>query len=182
MKRLGLLRHAKSEDYLPRGRDFDRGLNDKGRRAAKVMGAHLGKEIDAFDMVVGSPAVRVQETLDIAMAAMGDTAPKKRLDDRLLYLATPENLADVAARHAGDCDGLLLVAHNPGLADFVLERVPDNDENPLREEVAIKYPTGAFSLLEFDIADWSELPEAEGRLVTLVRPRDIDATLGPGFD
>lgn len=179
MKRLGLLRHAKSEDHQPAGYDFDRGLNAKGRRAAHTMGRYLGTKVAAFDRVLASPAVRVQETLDIALDAMGKSAPADRREDRRLYLATNETIAEVATEFGADSDSLLVVAHNPGLEDFVLEHVPDDGSCPLRDIVAVKYPTGAFALLEFDIEDWSQIENAQGRLITLTRPRDLDPSLGP---
>ena len=179
MKRLGLLRHAKSEDHQPTGHDFDRGLNAKGRRAAETMGRHLGRKAPKFERVLASPALRVRETLDIALDAMGKAAPVDRVDDRRLYLATNENVAEAVEALGESCDNLLVAAHNPGLEDFVLAHVPDDGNNPLRAVIAEKFPTGAFALIEFDIADWTEIENAQGRLVALVRPRDLDPALGP---
>ena len=179
MKRLGLLRHAKSEDHEPRGFDFDRGINDKGRRAAAVMGRYLGTKVVHFDRVLASPAVRVQETLNIALDAMGRAAPVDRIEDRRLYLATSDSIADVVSELGGDAENLLVVAHNPGLEDVVLDHVPNDGSCALRDIVAVKYPTGAFALLEFDIDDWSEMDKAKARLIDLTRPRDLDPSLGP---
>ncbi|QQN74608.1 histidine phosphatase family protein [Croceicoccus sp. YJ47] len=182
MKIIGLLRHAKSEDHQPSGRDFDRGLNAKGRRAATVMGAHIGARAPAFDRILASPAQRVRETLDLALDAMGRRAPVDRAEDRRLYLATSEVIAEVAAEMGGSCDSLLIVSHNPGLEDFVLDHVPDDAGNAMRDTVAVKYPTGAFAVLEFDIDDWADLPDAKGRIVALTRPRDLDPALGPDLN
>ena len=51
----------------------------------------------------------------------------------------------------------------------------------LRAIAEEKFPTGAFALIELDIADWSELPRARGRLIALTRPRDLDPALGPEY-
>lgn len=179
MKRLGLLRHAKSEEHQPAGYDFDRGINAKGRRAAEAMGRYIGTKVAPFDRILASPAVRVQETLNIALDAMGKAAPVDRVEDRRLYLATADSILDVLTDLAGDEDSILLVAHNPGLEDAVLDHVPDDGSSPLRDTVAVKFPTGAFAVLEFDIDDWSEIEGAKARLVDLKRPRDLDPTLGP---
>lgn len=179
MKRLGLLRHAKSEDEPSSGYDFDRDLSAKGRRAAATMGRHIGCAVAPFDRVLASPAKRVQETLDIALDAMRRAAPVDRVEDRRLYLATSDSIAQVIAELGGEADALLVVAHNPGLEDFVLDHVANDGANPLREVVAVKYPTGAFALLEFDIDDWAAIEDAPARLVELTRPRDLDPTLGP---
>lgn len=179
MKRLGLLRHAKSEEDQPTGCDFDRSINAKGRRAAETMGNYIGRKVDPFDRVLASPAVRVQETLNIALDAMGKTAPVHRHEDRRLYLSTSETIAEVVADLAGDADSVLVVAHNPGLEDFVLDHVANDGSCALRDVVATKYPTGAFALLELDIDDWADIEDARARLLELKRPRDLDPTLGP---
>ncbi|RVQ65506.1 histidine phosphatase family protein [Croceicoccus ponticola] len=179
MKRLGLLRHAKSEEDQSSGYDFDRELSAKGRRAAEAMGRHIGKKVAPFDRILASPARRAQETLNIALDAMGKAAPVDRIEDRRLYLATSDSIDEVVAQLGGDADSILLVAHNPGLEDVVLDHVPNDGSSRLRDIVAVKYPTGAFAILEFDIDDWSSIGGATARLISLTRPRDIDPTLGP---
>ncbi len=59
MKILGLFRHAKSDWDDAAKRDFDRGLNDRGRKGAALMGDHIRSHDMAWDAVVASPAVRV---------------------------------------------------------------------------------------------------------------------------
>ena len=66
MKTLGLLRHAKSDWDDVSLRDFDRGLNDRGRRGAALMGAHIREHGVSFDLLLASPAERVKRTLDAA--------------------------------------------------------------------------------------------------------------------
>ena len=179
MKRLGLLRHAKSEEYEPQGRDFDRGLNEKGRRAAREIGRFIAADAPSFDLVIASPARRVQETLDLALGALGSQSPAAREEDRRLYLATADSIADVVAERGGKAENLLIAAHNPGLADFLLDRVPPSEDDTLRAEIERKYPTGAFTLLEFPTDDWAQIGSAPARLTMLKRPRDLDPSLGP---
>ena len=181
MKRLGLLRHAKSEEHQPSGRDFDRGLNAKGRRAAAAMGRSMSRIQPPFERVIASAAVRAQETINIALDAMGRSAPVDRVDVKALYLADPDQLIDSAAEHGGDLESLLLVAHNPGLEELVLQLVPADPADELRAIAERKFPTGAFALIELDIADWHELAGAQGRLVALTLPRDLDPALGPEY-
>ena len=58
MKRLGLLRHAKSDWDDIGQRDFDRGLNDRGRKGARLIGEHIAAHGVPFDLVLASPAER----------------------------------------------------------------------------------------------------------------------------
>lgn len=178
-KRLGLLRHAKSEEHQPSGRDFDRGLNAKGRRAAAAVGRTMTRVQPGFDKVIASAAARAQETLDIVLDSMGRSAPVDRMNDKDLYLADSATLMEAAEKYGDGAQTLLLVAHNPGLEELILDLVPYDPEDQLRAIVDEKLPTGAFALIELDIDDWRDLPKAKGRLVTLTLPRDLDPALGP---
>lgn len=176
MKTLTLLRHAKSGWDDPVARDFDRPLNPRGRRAATTMGRHM-RDLDlAFDRVLASPAVRVQETIDEVERGYG-----RRLSpswDRRLYLASAATLLDVIHEAGGAADRVLLVGHNPGLEDLVLALVPD-EAGSLRDAVEEKYPTATLAEMTFDTAAWTEATAGTGRLTRFVRPRDVDPALGP---
>ena len=72
MKILGLLRHAKSDWDDMNQRDFDRGLNPRGRKGAQIIGAHIRDHGIKWDKLIASPAVRVKLTLDgAALEAAG---------------------------------------------------------------------------------------------------------------
>lgn len=178
MKTLTLLRHAKSGWDDGAARDFDRPLNPKGRRAAQVVGRHLRREGAHFDHVVASPAQRVVETLAEVEAGYGRALSPAW--DRRLYLAPASTLLDVI-RELPDAHGhVLLIGHNPGLEDLVLELVPDGaggSQCP-RDAVELKYPTA--SLAELSWGDgWSGLRPGGATLVRFTRPRDLDPALGP---
>lgn len=179
MKTLSLLRHAKSGWNDPVARDFDRPLNGRGRRAAETMGAHMKGERLAFDHVVASPAVRVVETLDHVGKGLGsDLAPAF---DTRVYLASAATLLDIVHGLPDGADHALLVGHNPGLEDMVLLLVA-RDDGPLRDEAEIKYPTATLATMTFDTDRWDGIANGGGRLTRFVRPRDLDAALGPDED
>ena len=64
MKFLGLMRHAKSDWDDLSLRDFDRGLNKRGRKGAALMGQHITDQGTAWEKVLASPAERVRRTLE----------------------------------------------------------------------------------------------------------------------
>jgi len=177
MKTLTLLRHAKSSWDDAITRDFDRPLNAKGARAATAMGAHLRQLGLQFDHLVASPATRVVETLDHFRRGYG-TLPDER-SNRALYLASEGTLLDTVRALPADVDRALLVGHNPGLEDLVL--LLSAESNPLRGAVEEKFPTASVAVLELD-GDWASACDGCGHLVTFVRPRDLDPSLGPGHD
>ncbi|MEL6875021.1 MAG: histidine phosphatase family protein, partial [Pseudomonadota bacterium] len=93
MKKLYLLRHAKSSWDDQVTRDFDRPLNEKGKRAAATIGTYVKREKLTFDLVLASPAVRVIETLENFEEACGLAIEPQW--DRRIYLASSVTLIDV---------------------------------------------------------------------------------------
>jgi phosphohistidine phosphatase len=177
MKTLAIFRHAKSDWNDARLRDFDRPLNTRGRKGAEKMGAYIRGQNWRFDRVLASPAVRVTQTIEISAQAAGGTPPV--IWDRRLYLASSDVLQDILRGQEGDPGSIILVGHNPGLEDLILDLVPDDGTCPLRDVVEEKFPTAAFAIVELDIDSWSDIREECGRLTHLTRPRDLDPDLGP---
>ncbi len=175
MKTLTLLRHAKSTWNDPVERDFDRPLNGRGRRAAARIGQWLADEGMAFDHVRASPAVRVRQTIE--GVEDGCRCALRPLFDTRIYLASAVTLLDIVQGFEASAASALLVGHNPGLEDLLLMVTPDAD--PLRGEAEIKYPTATLAVLDFDIATWRDAQAGCARLRAFVRPRDLDASLGP---
>lgn len=173
MKTLGLLRHAKSDWDDLSMRDFDRGLNNRGRRGAALMGEHVRACGYGFDALLASPAERVRKTLE---AAELDLAP--RFDQRL-YLSSADTMIDVLQDKAGDADAVLVCAHNPGLQEMLLRLIAPASENALFDEASTKFPTAAFAVIELAIDSWDQLGGEDGTLVHFIRPRDLDPALGP---
>lgn len=176
MKTLTLLRHAKSSWDDPVGRDFDRPLNARGRRAAVTVGRHLRGEGAMFDHLVASPAVRVAETLDAFGSGYGRLP--ELVEDRRIYLASAATLLEVVQELPAYATCVLMVGHNPGLEDLVLMLVPDGTEG-LRDAVEEKYPTASVAELRFAVDDWRAVKAGGAELTRFVRPRDLDPALGP---
>ena len=175
MKILGLLRHAKSDWGQSDKRDFDRGLNTRGQKGARLIGQHIRNHGIKWDKIVASPAERVKLTLQ--EAAIG---PEPEWNRRL-YLASTESICDVVREDGGDANTLLLAGHNPGFGDMVFELVSPKNENALFDEAKVKFPTAAYAVFELDIEEWSDLKEGCGKLIHFARPRDLDDELGPEY-
>lgn len=173
MKILGLLRHAKSEWGDSDKRDFDRGVNARGCRGARLMGDHMRRRGMKWDRVLASPAQRVRITLEEARPG-----PEAEWDRRF-YLASSETILDMLREVEGDPAAVLIAGHNPGLGDMVLELVPPGRENALFDEAKIKFPTASLAVFELDIDEWSDIAPGCGTLIHFARPRDLDPDLGP---
>jgi len=177
MKTLTLLRHAKSGWDDPVARDFDRGLNARGVKGAKLIGRHMRDAGMAFDHVVSSPAVRCVDTLDGLWEGYGQILHP--VWDRRVYLASGATLLDVVHDTPDGVERMLMCGHNPGLEDLILMLVPDTGDNALRDAVEEKLPTASVAELQIDIARWSSLKSGSAVFARLVRPRDLDPSLGP---
>jgi len=177
MKVLALFRHAKSDWNDARLRDFDRPLNERGRKGAKLMGNHIRDHGDRFQRVLASPAVRVTQTIEISAQSAGGSPPVTW--DRRIYLANSATLMEVLREQEGDPASIIMVGHNPGLEDLIFDLVPDDGTSPLRDVVEDKFPTATFAVIELAIENWADIEDNCGALVHLVRPRDLDPELGP---
>lgn len=176
-KYLGLFRHAKSDWSDGAERDFDRGLNDRGKAGAAVMGDHIRSHGIDWDMVVASPAVRVSDTLESALPELPVSY------DERLYLASPDTIMEVVEEHGTEGDAepqaILISGHNPGMQEMVLELVSPAHETDLFREAVVKFPTATYAVIECNIDSWKELKKFCGKLTHFARPRDLDPDLGP---
>lgn len=177
MKYLTLFRHAKSGWDDPVARDFDRPLNERGKKAAELVGRFAAQQGMVFDHMISSPAVRCIETLDAFFTSYGKTIEPQW--DRRVYLASSATLLDVVRETPQHVQSLILVGHNPGMEDLVLNLVPDDGTSPLRDRVEEKFPTASLAVIALDSDNWADLQEGTARLVQFIRPRDLDPALGP---
>ena len=162
MKRLILLRHAKSGWGAASLADFDCPLNERGLRAAPLVGRFMRKRKLAPDLVLCSPAERARQTAALVAEAAKLAAPI-RYDERI-YEATPARLAEVVSQVEEGADEILLVGHNPGL-EGLLEMLSGESRS---------FPTAALACVALDIEKWSKLREGAGRVELFVKPKEIE--------
>ena len=180
MKTLTLFRHAKSGWDSPVARDFDRPLNARGVRGAKLMGVHARSAGMTFDHIISSPAVRCLETLDGFWEGYGEILHPNW--ERRIYLASGVTLLDVVHDLPDDVSRVMMCGHNPGLEDLAMMLVPDAKGDTLRDALEEKYPTASIADVTLDVATWSDVKASIGTLTRFIRPRDLDPELGPESD
>jgi len=169
MKRLALLRHAKS-DWADAGKaDFERPLNARGREAARAIGRSMHDEDLHFDLIIASPASRSVETLDEAAHSYG--AAEHRTLDESLYLASASSILELVRSTSDDVESLLIVGHNPGLERLAL--MLSGPDGPDRDRVAEKFPTGALIEIRFDVDRWTDVEEGSGTIARFTTPKNI---------
>ena len=161
MKRLILMRHAKSDWADPSLPDHDRPLNKRGRRAATALGHWLRAAGLHPDQALCSSAARTQETCArLALPFDPERHPA-------LYLAeAPDMLRTLRAAQG---DTVLMIGHNPGIAELAAHLVATPPAHGRFED----YPTGATLVAEFDIDTWRDLQPGTGRAQHFVIPREL---------
>jgi phosphohistidine phosphatase len=162
MKRLLLLRHAKSSWGDPALADFERPLNERGLRAAPLVGRFMREQKLRPDLVLSSPAERARETARLVAEAAGLAAPL-RFDERI-YEATAARLLEVVSQAEEGAQELLLVGHNPGLEDLLA----------LLTGEARRMPTAALARILLNVEKWSKVREGSGRLEWHVKPKELE--------
>jgi phosphohistidine phosphatase len=170
MKSLTILRHAKSSRDEPGLDDFDRPLNERGRKAARQMGKELKRRKMRFDLVLASAAVRVQETLEDFTAGYGEDL-EIGVDSRI-YEATVQTLIGVIRAVPDRVGNAMIVGHNPGLQQLVLALASDDGEG-FRARVESKFPTAAAAVIELNIETWGDAGPGTGRTRELILPREL---------
>ena len=159
MKRLILMRHAKSDWSHPGLSDHDRPLNKRGRAAAPAMGAWLIAEGFAPDQALVSSAARTQETFRLSAL----TCPART--EAALYNAEAEAILKVIKGADEAADTVIVIAHQPGMQETANRLLPDWEID--------EYPTAKAAILEFDSPSWFEVTWGEGRLVAEMAPKQL---------
>ncbi|MDQ3754011.1 MAG: histidine phosphatase family protein [Acidobacteriota bacterium] len=166
MKTLFLMRHAKSSWDLPQQKDFDRPLNERGQRAAPLMGRYLRRQKLRPDLILCSPAERARQTAELFIAAAHLTT-ELRFDERI-YDASADNLLQVFAQIDNEASAVLVIGHNPGMEELIL-RLTGHIQ---------RMPTAALALIELNIERWADARAMSGQLVWLKRPKELTTNDG----
>lgn len=164
MKTLLLLRHAKSSWKDATVTDHDRRLNERGRKAAEVMRRFMKEKDLDLDLILSSSSARTRETVGILFAGISP-APEIRFDDGL-YLASAATLLETVTALEEDLNQVLLVGHNPGIAELCF-RLTGADH---------RFPTATLASIRLNAENWSNVERTGGRLEWLVTPKELETS------
>ena len=171
MKRLTVLRHAKSSWDDASIDDFNRPLNERGWKAARRMGRELKHRELHFDLVLASTAARVRETIDGVQEKYDFGAPIQ-FEPRM-YGASTDELLSLIRGLPESVHAPLLVGHNPGLERLIVELTRD-DVGGLRRRVAGKFPTASLAVIELPADRWPGIAPGSGTIADLILPKELD--------
>lgn len=165
MKKLFIIRHAKSSWDDPELDDFDRPLNKRGQKDAPRMGKRLKEKRITPDIMISSPAERALATC-IAIAKVLDFDQPKIKTERKLYHASEDEILNVL-RNLKDSprdseEVVLLFGHNPGLTEFA---------NSLLKQTIVNIPTCGIVAAELPVERWQDVTFGCGKFLFFDFPK-----------
>lgn len=155
------MRHAKSSWDNPAWSDFERPLNERGLKAAPLMGGVMKKNNFNPALILSSPAKRAAQTATLVKEA-ANIKSEIRFDERI-YEASLTRLLEIIIEQDNKIKSLMMFGHNPGFEALV--RHLTGKLEPM--------PTAALAVIDLEISKWSELHSSPGKLRMLIRPKEI---------
>jgi phosphohistidine phosphatase len=163
MKKLFLVRHAKSSWSIDGLADIDRPLNARGYKDAHLVSAHLKKEFSGKALFVSSPATRALTTAMIFMRALSENQEEANIDPRL-YDTDADTYLEVIKSTGDGYDTVFVFGHNPTISE-VFERLNGPRDRDL--------PTCAVAAFEFSCDRWPGILTAEKKLLAKIFPSHL---------
>ena len=151
MKKLFLIRHAKSSWGNPQLKDVDRPLNERGKRAAPDMGRRLVEDNNCPELIMTSSAKRAKETANLIANTFENRINIK--EELVLYHASTLTLLRFVNQIPDKYSNVFLVGHNPGMTDFA-EYLTDQQFGNL--------PTAAIVGVKFEFDSWRMISGSTG--------------------
>ena len=159
MKKLYIIRHAKSSWKDMWLDDFERPLNKRGKLNAPFMGSVLKKQNVMPDIIISSPALRAKTTAKIIAKKVKYS--KKIVFNEDVYESSPSKLHKILTKIDDKHSIAFLFGHNPEL-NMLAENYVDFDENIV---------TCGVVEIEFDCKRWIDIGRKNARLISFDYPK-----------
>ncbi len=162
MKTLFIIRHAKSSWEIATLNDFDRALNERGKKDAPIMAQRLLDKKITIDSFVSSPAKRAKKTAEFFC-----TSYKKNKEDIIfisaLYHAELKTFFEVVEQLDDDINSVAIFSHNPGITEFANQLVGDARIDNI--------PTCGIFAVQINITKWKDFTKTKKDLLFFDYPK-----------
>lgn len=165
MKTVLLVRHAKSSWEDPMTIDFDRPLNERGKKDAPAMAKRIKKKGFEIDSLISSPAKRAKKTAKL-FAEVFKYNEEKIIYKTELYHADPATFYSVIEQTSNNHESIAVFSHNPGITYFV---------NELTEVKIDEVPTCGVFALKAECSKWKDFKKAKKQFLFFDYPKAMDA-------
>lgn len=162
MKTLTIIRHAKSSWENEDLSDFERPLNERGRRDAPVMAARLKQTIEQPQLLVSSPALRAITTARIFAQVLGISTDSILVQSKI-YEASVSTLLQIIQDFDDQYCHIAIFGHNPGFSELS-QRLARCDFDEL--------PTCGIAHISLPIQQWRDTGTLSGTLRYSSWPKD----------
>ena len=169
MKKVILLRHAKSSWDDADLDDHDRPLNKRGRTASPVIGEWLTRKKHVPDLVLCSTATRARDTLKRLKLPKAASRPVEFIPK--LYHASPETMLEILRRGDNAVDTVMLVGHQPGMG--AMARLMSDHATARCKRAFEHFPTAAAAVLEIDVSRWKDVGYGMANFIDFAKPREL---------
>ena len=165
MNKLYLMRHANAP-FGNSNRDFERSLDDRGRRQAISVSEHINRAELKFDKVMHSTAPRVLETLSILQDLCKDEFSAEPNPD--IYNSDLNHFTNLVRNINPQYKNVLIIGHNPTIYQFILYFATNYKETILPE---IGMPGANFVEMFFD-EEWANITPNKYKIGEIFTPMD----------
>jgi phosphohistidine phosphatase len=159
MKKLFIIRHAKSDWSNPHLKDFDRPLNHRGNKNVPFMGKLLKNNGVFPDLILSSPALRAVSTAKL-LAKEINYKNEIELNENI-YETDYQTLLDIIRNVSDKNKTVFIIGHNPGLSNLVDYICPIN----------LDMPTCAIVELDFNTPSWESISKENATLASYEYPK-----------
>lgn len=164
MKKLFILRHARTEDKQQGQKDFDRELTAVGLQNATRMGIYLNEQEISFDILISSPAERARTTASLIAEQIGYETSKIHYNEEV-YEASIRTLLQVVNQLKDDWNTVLLIGHNPSIT-YLAEYLTKTSIGDVT--------TCGLVQIEFKTDSWMDVSEGTGHLIAYEYPDSLN--------
>ncbi len=147
MRKLYLVRHAKSSWKEEGVTDMDRPLKGSGIRDAYNTSEWLRNQKELPDVILASPATRAMHTALIFAKNLTYNFDKIWIKPEI-YGASTQDIKKLVSQLDDKYESAMLFGHNPTITDFVNKCIDHRIDN---------VPTTGVACLKFDINSWQDI-------------------------
>jgi len=164
MKRLYLIRNARSGWDEEGVSDFERAITSKGEKEARTIASYLKLRGIRPHLILSSCALRAQQSSDLLAEELG-CGSGSVIYLKELYMTPPEAMRDIISEQDGGAESLFVVGHTPWLHELA---------NSLMDEHLRKFPPMAVAAIDFNLEEWSGIAEGTGKLDFFIYPKQFE--------
>ena len=159
MKRVILMRHAKSSWNNHLHSDHERPLNERGKVDVPNMANQMVKKGFLPELMLVSDSVRTLETRELIMPFL---PPISTQFSSQLYMASAQTIIDHIKNTDNLIDTVLVLAHNPGITEAFYDLAHLRIDN---------VPTAGVGCITFEVDSFKNIAPYNARLEYFIYPK-----------